>query len=108
MWAPSRGDGEEIPLPQRSRRNRCGAVDRLLVAIEKTLLDQGVHSSWSSVRDALRTHQVVTVALPTDDGTEIRVRRPTTPEPAHLEIYRQLGVPPTLMHTRKSVHRIEA
>ena len=81
---------------------------RLLVAIEKTLLDQGVHSSWSSVRDALRTHQVVTVALPDDDGTEIRVRRPTTPEPAHLEIYRQLGVPPTLMHTRKSVHRIEA
>ena len=81
---------------------------RLLVAIEKTLLDQGVHSSWNSVRDALRTHQVVTVALPTDDGTEIRVRRPTTPEPAHLEIYRQLGVPPTLMHTRKSVHRIEA
>ena len=81
---------------------------RLLVAIEKALLDQGVHSSWSSVRDALRTHQVVTVALPTADGTEIRVRRPTTPEPAHLEMYRQFGVPPTLMHTRKSVHRIEA
>ncbi len=48
------------------------------------------------------------LALPTADGTEIRVRQPTTPEPAHLQIDRQLGVPPTLMHTRKSVHRIEA
>ena len=80
---------------------------RLLVAIEKTLLDREVHSSWKSVRDALSTHQLVIVVLPTAEGTEIRIRQPTTPKPQNLEIYRQLGVPPTLMHNRKSVQRIE-
>ena len=29
-----------------------------LVAIEKTLLDQGVHTSWASVRNALATHAI--------------------------------------------------
>ena len=75
---------------------------RLLVAIEKTLLDQEVHSSWKSVRDALSTHQLVIVVLPTAEGTEIRIRQPTTPEPQHLEIYRQLGVPPTLLNPGKA------
>jgi len=40
----------------------------LLTAIEKTLLDQGIHTSWASLRDTLKTHQVCTVVLPTDDG----------------------------------------
>jgi hypothetical protein len=36
----------------------------LLVAIEKTLHDQSIYSSWGTVRDLLKTHQVVTTLLP--------------------------------------------
>jgi transposase len=73
----------------------------LLVAIEKTLLDQGVHSSWATVRDTLRTHQVCTVVLPADDGSVLRIRRASTPEPPHVELYELLGVPTKIMSPRK-------
>jgi len=36
----------------------------LLVAIEKTLLDEGIHTSWLTVKDTLKTHQMATVILP--------------------------------------------
>jgi hypothetical protein len=52
----------------------------LLSAIEKTLLDQGIHTSWASVRNTLKTHQVCTVVLPTDDGSCLRIRKAATPE----------------------------
>ena len=31
---------------------------------EKTLLEQGVHTSWASIKDTLKTNQVCTVVLP--------------------------------------------
>jgi hypothetical protein len=40
----------------------------LLVAMEATLLGQGLNTSWATVREALATHQVVTIALPTEGG----------------------------------------
>ena len=39
----------------------------LLTAIEKTLLDQGIHTSWASGRYSLNTHQVCAVVLSTYD-----------------------------------------
>jgi transposase len=69
----------------------------LLTAIEKTLLDQGVHTSWASVRDTLKTHQVCTVVLPTDDGSCLRIRKAATPEPDVQEIYRNLTIPPQVI-----------
>jgi transposase len=74
----------------------------LLVAIEKTLLDQGIHTSWATVRKTLRTHQVSTVVLPADGGAVLRIRRPSTPEPQHAELYQRLGVPTTIMSPRKT------
>jgi len=65
----------------------------LLVAIEKSLADRGVHTSWETVRDKLKTHQVVTVVLPTTQGSILKIRRATTPEPDHREIYEILGIP---------------
>ena len=44
----------------------CVLAYHLLVAIEKTLLDKGVHTSWATVRQTLQTHQVATIVLPTD------------------------------------------
>jgi hypothetical protein len=74
----------------------------LLVAIEKTLLDQEVHTSWATVRETLRTHQVCTVVLPADGGSVLRIRRASTPEPQHIELYELLGVPTKIMAPRKT------
>jgi transposase len=69
----------------------------LLTAIEKTLLDQGVHTSWATVRDTLKTHQVCTVVLPTGDGSCLRIRKAGTPEPDVQQIYRNLAIPPQVI-----------
>lgn len=70
----------------------CLLAYHLLVAIEKTLLDKGVHTSWATVRDILTTHQISTVVLPTSDGSELRIRQASKPEPQHEEIYDYLDV----------------
>ena len=67
------------------------------------MLDKGIHTSWAAVREALSTHQVVTVVLPTSDGDTIKIRRGTEPEPEHIEIYRNLGLPFELMKPKKLV-----
>ncbi len=74
----------------------------LPVAMEKTLLDQGVHTSWATVRATLRTHQVCTAVLPADDGSVLRIRRASTPEPQHVERYELLSVPVKIMTLRKT------
>lgn len=74
----------------------------LLVAIEKTLLDQGIHTSWKTVRDTLKTHQVCTIVLPTDSGAELHLRKASTPETQHREIYRLLDVPEQVIKPRKT------
>ena len=70
----------------------CLLAYHLLVAIEKTLLDKGVHTSWDTVRDILSTHQISTIVLPTSDGSELRIRQASKPEPQHEEIYNYLDV----------------
>lgn len=80
----------------------CVLAYHLLVAIEKTLLDQGVHTSWGTVKKTLKTHQVSTVVLPTDDGSVLRIRKGSTPEPEHKEIYDLLSVPHEIMKPVKT------
>jgi transposase len=70
----------------------CLLAFHLLVAIEKTLRDQGVHTSWATVRDALKTHQVSTVVLPTINGRCLRIRMAATPDPEVEDLYKQLHV----------------
>lgn len=70
----------------------CVLAYHLLVAVEKTLLDQGIHTSWASVRDALATHHIVTIVLATENGATLRIRKAATPESEHRELYRLLGV----------------
>ena len=59
---------------------------------EKTLLDQGIHSSWPTVRETLKTHQACTIVLPTSDGSILRIRKAATPEHDVLDLYRSLGI----------------
>ena len=80
----------------------CVLAYHLLVSIEKTLLDQGVHTSWASVRDALKTHQVSTVVLPADNGMVLRIRKGSTPEPAARETYQKLRIDPQVIRPRKT------
>jgi transposase len=75
----------------------CVLAYHLLVAIEKSFLDQGIHTSWATLREQLRTHQVVTAVLPTTDGHLLKIRRATTPEPQHRLIYKVLGIPEEVM-----------
>jgi hypothetical protein len=70
----------------------CILAYHLLVAMEKTLLDKQVHTSWATVRDILSTHQISTVVLPTNDGSELRIRQASKPEPQHIEIYDLLDI----------------
>lgn len=81
----------------------CVLAYHLLMAIEKTLLDQGVHTSWATVREQLKTHQVNTIVLPTHGSMELRIRKATTPEPVHRELYGKLGVDCEIMRTRRSL-----
>jgi len=85
----------------------CVLAYHLLISIEKTLLNQSVHTSWATVRETLKTHQVNTIVLPTDGGLVLRIRKGTTPEPAHRELYARLGIDPEIIRPRRSWAREE-
>lgn len=80
----------------------CVLAYHLLVSVEKTFLDQGLHTSWASLREQLASHRVVTVVLPTSDGQQIRIRKATAPEPEHKRIYQVLGIPETILEPVRS------
>ncbi|NQT84150.1 hypothetical protein HQ563_14075, partial [bacterium] len=80
----------------------CLLAYHLLVAIEKTLLDKGVHTSWATVRHTLEIHQVATVILPTYGDIIIKIRKASTPEPQHVELYQLLEVPKQIMRPKKT------
>lgn len=82
----------------------CVLAYHLLVAVEKRFLDRGMHTSWWTLRQQLSTHQVVTVVLPTPNGRTLRIRKGTTPEPTHREIYSTLRVPLEVMRPVKTWH----
>ena len=80
----------------------CVLAYHLLVAIEKRCLDHGWHTSWATLREQLSTHQVSTVVLPAIDGRVLRIRKASTPEAAHREIYRVLQIPDEVMKPVKT------
>jgi transposase len=71
----------------------CVLAFHLLVAIEKTLLDQGCHTSWATVRNTLNTHQLCTIVLPTKAGQTLRIRKAATPDNDVADLYRLLRLP---------------
>jgi transposase len=86
----------------------CVLAYHLLVAIEKRFLDQGIHTSWWSIRQQLSTHQVVTVVLPTDNGRVLKIRKGSSPEPLQREIYQTLKIPLEVMKPIKTWHDTNA
>jgi transposase len=80
----------------------CVLAYHLLVAIEKRFLDAGIHTSWATLREELTTHQVMTVVLPASNGDVLKIRRGSTPEPRHKEIYATLRIPSEVMKPVKT------
>ena len=75
----------------------CVLAYHLLVCIERAFLEQGIHTSWETLRRQLSTHQVVTVRIPAADGRVLCIRRNTRPEPIHSDIYRVLRIPDRIL-----------
>lgn len=86
----------------------CVLAYHLLVVIEKYFVDEGIHTSWWTIRRQLSTHQVVTVVLPTANGTVLRIRKGTTPDREQREIYNILRLPMEVMKPVKSWHAAAA
>jgi transposase len=80
----------------------CVLAYHLLVAIEKRCLDHGWHTSWATLREQLSTHQVATVVLPALDGRVLTIRKASTPEDVHREIYRVLQISHEVMKPVKT------
>jgi transposase len=80
----------------------CVLAYHLLVAIEKRFLDRGVHTSWPTLRAQLSTHQVQTIVLPATNGQTLRIRKGSTPEEIHRDIYRTLQIPHDVMKPVKT------
>jgi transposase len=80
----------------------CVLAYHLLVAIEKRCLDHGWHTSWATLREQLSTHQVATVLLPALDGRILTIRKASTPDPIHRDIYRALQIPSEVMKPIKA------
>jgi transposase len=80
----------------------CVLAYHLLVAIEKTLLDQAIHTSWETQRELLQTHQICTVVLPTSDRSHLRIRKSSTPEPDVQQLYRNLNISSQIMKPQQT------
>ncbi len=80
----------------------CVLAYHLLAAIEKRFLEQGIHTSWWSIRQQLSTHQVATIVLPTNNGMVLRIRKGGTPEPDQKKIYEILKIPCQVMKPVKT------
>jgi transposase len=84
----------------------CVLAYHLLAAIEKRFLDEGIHTSWWSLRQQLSTHQVATIVLPTSTGMVLRIRKGGVPEPDQKKIYKILKVPCQVMKPIKTWHEV--
>lgn len=80
----------------------CVLAYHLLAAIEHRFLQAGIHTSWWSLRQQLSTHQVASIVLPTTDGRLLKIRKATTPEPLHREIYATIRIPEEVMKPVKT------
>lgn len=100
-FVPSLGKNRKIVINHITQAFVISKAFREVV-IEKRFLDQGVHTSWATLREQLSTHQVITVVLPTGRGKLLKIRKGSTPEPIHREIYRTLHIPHEAMRPVKT------
>jgi hypothetical protein len=71
----------------------CVLAYHLLVAIENTVLDRGVRTSWWSIRQILKTHQICIILLPARTVTSSTFARPRCRKPGYFEMNKLLNIP---------------
>jgi hypothetical protein len=64
----------------------------LLHTIEYVLNQQGISTSWKTIKRLVSTHTYSTIQIPTVNKTTINIRKPGAVEGIHQHIYRKLGV----------------
>jgi len=79
----------------------CVLAFHLLVCIERMFLEEGIHTSWETIRNQLASHQIVTVVLPASNGDVLKIRRPTRPDQIHKDIYKTLRLPESIIEPIK-------
>jgi len=79
----------------------CVLASHLLVAIENNVLDRSVRTSWWSIRQILKTHQICIILLPADNGCVLNIRKASMPEPEYVEMYKLLNIPLEVMVSKK-------
>ncbi len=85
----------------------CVLAYHLLVSIKKRFRDQGIYTSWWTLRQQLSTHQVVTVILPAEDGRVLKIRKAGKLGPIHRQIYETLHIPLRVMKPIKTWQEAE-
>ena len=64
----------------------------LLTWIRETLRQSAESRNWSTLRELLGTHSIVTTVLPLKDGRVLRIRKPSLPDPEQALLYRTLRI----------------
>ena len=71
----------------------------LLIAIEKL---EGIRTSWLTVKDILKIHQLATIILSTTSKEILKIGKEVNAEPEHLEIYKSLKISSEVMKPVKT------
>jgi len=64
----------------------------LLHALEFTLRNKAIYSTWPTIKRLLSSHTYSTITLHTVDGPVINLRKAGIPESIHQQMYNKLGV----------------
>jgi len=78
----------------------------LLNSIEHQLACSGDHRRWSKVRDVLSTHRRSTIILTDKAGVIHHIRHSGETEPAHADIYENLGAKDPTVRNHYEVGRV--
>ena len=75
----------------------------LMHTIEYVMRQQGISSSWASIKRLVSTHAYATIQLPIAGKSTINLRKPGIVEGIHETIYRKLKVDYRNLPIRKTV-----
>ncbi len=76
---------------------------QVVQTLRRQLKEQGIHESWSRLRETLSVQRRVTVSFRRRDGHTLHVRKSTVAEPELKAIYEALGLDPMPGETKKLI-----
>lgn len=64
----------------------------LLTWVKIRLEESDDHRDWKTIRRLLSTHSLVTTRIPINDGSLLRIRKPSLPDTEQASVYVKLGI----------------